>query len=483
MRKSFHIFPRIWKAIGDVAKGNSYDDYRDKLSELEENNPIAIRHLVQTKQTKHVVPTEEVSIGIKNHNLPFIISSMSFGSQNEIAFRAYAEAADQLNMISLNGEGGEIKDMIGKYPHTRGQQVASGRFGVNAELLNSSNLIEIKIGQGAKPGEGGHLPGSKVTAKIAEARNATIGSDLISPSNNHDIYSIEDLAQMITEIKTANQLAKVAVKVPVVPNIGTIAVGIAKAGADFINISGFDGGTGAARIHALQHVGLPVEIGVKAAHNALLEASMRHTVEIWADGGIRSVNDALKIMLLGANRIGFGTLSMIAIGCTTCRGCHLDTCHVGIATQIESEAQAKEHGLRRFVPRELESAVAGLLNLFTSFGVELKRLTGQLGYTNLQAIVGRSDLLEQVRGENLLNLRNLLQIIEHPSVTTTEGVSEKQFKTVHSADSKELVGVGVEQRVMGGLESCYRVRSKLYEATQLEPLTLKYTNGSIPEMG
>ena len=149
----------------------------------------------------------------------------------------------------------------------------------------------------------------------------------------------------------------------------------------------------------MQHVGLPVEIGVKAAHNALLEANMRHKVEIWADGGIRSVNDALKIMLLGANRIGFGTLSMIAIGCTTCRGCHLDTCHVGIATQIESEAQAKEHGLRRFVPRELESAVAGLLHLFNTFGVELKRLTGNLGYTNLQEIVGRSDLLEQVRGK------------------------------------------------------------------------------------
>ncbi|MFJ8119419.1 glutamate synthase-related protein [Bacillus mycoides] len=483
MRKSFHIFPRIWKAIGDVAKGNSYDDYRDKLSELEDNNPIAIRHLVQTKQTKHVVPAEEVSISIQNHDLPFIISSMSFGSQNEIAFRAYAEAADQLNMISLNGEGGEIKDMIGKYPNTRGQQVASGRFGVNAELLNSSNLIEIKIGQGAKPGEGGHLPGSKVTAKIAEARNATIGSDLISPSNNHDIYSIEDLAQMITEIKTANQLAKVAVKVPVVPNIGTIAVGIAKAGADFINISGFDGGTGAARIHALQHVGLPVEIGVKAAHNALLESGMRHKVEIWADGGIRSVNDALKILLLGANRIGFGTLSMIAIGCTTCRGCHLDTCHVGIATQIESEAQAKEHGLRRFVPRELESAVAGLLNLFTTFGVELKRLTGQLGYTNLQEIVGRSDLLEQVRGQDLLELCNLLQTIENPTVTTTVSVKEKQFETVHSPHSKELVGVGVEQRVMGGLESCYRVRSKLYEDTKLEPLTLKYTNGSVPGNG
>ena len=235
MGKTFHIFPRIWKAIGDVAKGNAYDNYREKLAEVEDKNPIAIRHLVQMKEAEQPVPTEHVSIGVKNHDLPFIISSMSFGSQNEIAFRAYAEAADRLNMISLNGEGGEIKDMIGKYPHTRGQQIASGRFGVNAELLNSSNLIEIKIGQGAKPGEGGHLPGSKVTSKIAEARNATIGSDLISPSNNHDIYSIEDLAQMITEIKTANQHARVAVKVPVVPNIGTIAVGIAKAGADFIN--------------------------------------------------------------------------------------------------------------------------------------------------------------------------------------------------------------------------------------------------------
>lgn len=484
MRKTFHIFPRIWKSIGDIAKGNVYDDYREKLNELEEKNPTTIRHLMKLKETNNIVPVEQVSIAVKNHNLPFIISSMSFGSQNETAFRAYAEAAERLNMISLNGEGGEIKDMIGKYPHTRGQQIASGRFGVNAELLNSSNLIEIKIGQGAKPGEGGHLPGSKVTAKIAEARNATIGSDLISPSNNHDIYSIEDLAQIITEIKTANQHAKVAVKVPVVPNIGTISVGIAKAGADFINISGFDGGTGAARIHALQHVGLPVEIGVKAAHNALLESGMRHNVEIWADGGIRSALDAVKIMLLGANRIGFGTLSMIAIGCTTCRGCHLDTCHVGIATQIESEAQAKEHGLRRFVPRNFESAVAGLLNLFTAFGTELKRLTGQLGLTNLQEIVGRSDLLEQAQGEGALNLYYLLKVLDNTSPTVTTISSQKQYKDFsHTIQSKELVGVGVDQRAMGGMESCYRVRGKLYENHALDPITLKYTNGSVPGNG
>ncbi|ENQ3107677.1 glutamate synthase (ferredoxin) [Bacillus sp. 491mf] len=484
IRKTFHLFPRIWKAIGDIAKGNAYDDYREKLDELEEKNPTAIRHLIKTKETDDKMPIEKVSIAVNNHSLPFIVSSMSFGSQNEIAFRAYAEAADRLNMISLNGEGGEIKDMIGKYPHTRGQQIASGRFGVNAELLNSSNLIEIKIGQGAKPGEGGHLPGSKVTAKIAEARNATIGSDLISPSNNHDIYSIEDLAQIITEIKTANQHAKVAVKVPVVPNIGTIAVGIAKAGADFINISGFDGGTGAARIHALQHVGLPVEIGVKAAHNALLEAGMRGCVEIWADGGIKSAADVLKIMLLGANRIGFGTLSMIAIGCTTCRGCHLDTCHVGIATQIESEVQAKEHGLRRFVPRNFESAVEGLLHLFTAFGTELKRLTAQLGYSNLQEIVGRSDLLEQTQGQHLLNLHYLLQPLEDVACNTVQTAVPQECSNAHySITSKELIHVGVDQRVMGGMESCYRTRSKLYENRVLEPLTLKYTNGSVPGNG
>jgi glutamate synthase (NADPH/NADH) large chain len=483
MRKTFHIFPRIWKVIGDVAKGNAYDDYREKLGSLEEKTPIAIRHLADFKEADSPVATEKVSIAVGNHNLPFIISSMSFGSQNEVAFRAYAEAADRLNMISLNGEGGEIKDMIGKYPKTRGQQVASGRFGVTAELLNSSNLIEIKIGQGAKPGEGGHLPGSKVTAKIAEARNATIGSDLISPSNNHDIYSIEDLAQMITEIKTANNQAKVAVKVPVVPNIGTIAVGIAKAGADFINISGFDGGTGAARIHALQHVGLPVEIGVKAAHNALIEAGMRQSVEIWADGGIRSVADALKIMLLGANRIGFGTLSMIAIGCTTCRGCHLDTCHVGIATQIESEAQAKEHGLRRFVPREFEGAVQGLLNLFTTFGLELKRLTGQLGHANLQGIVGRSDLLVQTRGLELLDLSKMLEVVETEEPITIVAQASSNQVASFSVESKELVAVGVDQRVMGGLESCYRVRTKLSGGdASLEPITLKYKNG-IPGNG
>ena len=176
-----------------------------KLPNKNWQNPTTIRHLTGLKELINQFHQTEVDITVGDHDLPFLISSMSFGSQNETAFRAYAEGADRLNMVSLNGEGGEIKDMLGKYPKTRGQQIASGRFGVNAELLNSSNLLEIKIGQGAKPGEGGHLPGSKVTAKVAAARNATLGSDLISPSNNHDIYSIEDFAQMILRIKDSKR--------------------------------------------------------------------------------------------------------------------------------------------------------------------------------------------------------------------------------------------------------------------------------------
>lgn len=494
--KSFRLFPRIWKSIGDIASGKSdYRAYGDKLLEQELKNPIAVRHLTDLKEADSPVPANKVDISVKDHSLPFVISSMSFGSQNETAFRAYAEAADVLNMISLNGEGGEIKDMIGKYPRTRGQQIASGRFGVNIELLNSSNLLEIKIGQGAKPGEGGHLPGSKVTEKIAEARNATVGSDLISPSNNHDIYSIEDLAQMITELKTANDQAKVSVKVPIVPNIGTISVGIAKAGADIITLSGFDGGTGAARIHALQHVGLPAEIGVKAAHTALLEAGLRHKVELWADGGIRSALDAVKMMLLGANRIGFGTLSMVAIGCTTCRGCHLDTCHVGIATQIDSEEKARDHGLRRFVPRQFDPAVQGLVQLFSAFGEELRSLTAALGFSSTQELVGRSDLLVQNRGLEQVDLSSLLEkssieeIIPMPqveetllaAVTMAAGAEFLDNDVSQLHHSRDFQLVTAEQRVLGSRVSGYRIRSK--QTGKSSDIHLNFKNGSIPGNG
>jgi glutamate synthase (NADPH/NADH) large chain len=418
LARDFHLYPKVWKTAGQVAVGQApFEKYEQQVLQLETEDPISMRHVLDidfgnaAANELPPVDPQHVDISIERHSLPFAISSMSFGSQGEIAYKAYAEAGDRLNMVTLNGEGGEMKDILGLYYNTRGVQIASGRFGVNIELLNSAHLLEIKVGQGAKPGEGGHLPGSKVTDKVAAARNASRGVDLISPSNNHDIYSIEDLAQFISELKTANPDARVAVKVPVVSGIGTIAVGIAKAGADIITLSGFDGGTGAARAHALKYVGMPSDMGVIETHRALIAAGLRDQVEVWVDGGMKTATDVVKMVLLGANRVGFATLAMVAIGCTICRACQKDTCHVGIATQIESEEEAKHRGLKRFVPQVEERAVQQLVTFFTAMGEEVKKQVARLGFYRLQDLVGRSDLLVQARAFDLVDWTELLKPI------------------------------------------------------------------------
>lgn len=407
------FYPQVGKSLRDLAQGRIDGDAAfAALRAQEKRRPVAIRHTVgfnaPVADTMHKIKPQDVDTAITGHALPFVIASMSFGSQSETAFRAYAEAAQRLNIIALNGEGGEIADLMGKYPHNRGQQIASARFGVNIELLNASNLLEIKIGQGAKPGEGGHLPGSKVSAQVARARHVSPGIDLISPSNNHDIYSIEDLAQFIEELKTANPKARVAVKVPVVPGIGVIAVGVAKAGADIINLTGFDGGTGAARAHSLQHVGLPVDIGVVEAHRALLASTMRKRVELWADGGVRSPDDVVKLMCLGANRIGFGTVAMLALGCLLCRQCKTGMCPMGITTQVKTAEEAMEQGFKRFTPLDYDQVVEQLVRMFQAFGEEIKAIAARLGVGRLQDLVGRSELLEQTSHFLQFNLHDLL---------------------------------------------------------------------------
>ena len=406
----YPLLGRTLREIATVGPGDESAAAFAALRDQEKRRPVALRHViginppaVATRLHPH-----EIDASITGHDLPFVIASMSFGSQSEIAFRAYAEAARRLNIIAINGEGGEIEDLMGCYPHNRGQQIASGRFGVNINMLNASNLLEIKVGQGAKPGEGGHLPGQKVSTKVARARHVSPGIDLISPSNNHDIYSIEDLAQFIEELKTANPKARVAVKIPIVPEIGVIAVGVAKAGADIINLTGYDGGTGAARAHSIRHVGLPAEIGVVEAHRALLASNMRRRVELWADGGVRTPDDIVKLMCLGADRIGFGTLAMVAIGCLLCRNCMSGECPMGITTQIETAEQAAALGLRRFTPQDLDRAIGGLVNLFSAFGNEVRRLAAELGVARLRDLVGRADFLEQVSHFRQLNLQQLL---------------------------------------------------------------------------
>ena len=408
LEPAFRIYPRLWKAALGVASGETaYSVYAEKLATIEAEHPVSLRHALDVRPAGP--PADEASTTAGEHSAPFYISSMSFGSQGETAYRAYAEAAKRLDILCINGEGGELPDLLGKYPKWRGQQIASGRFGVSALLANSSRYLEIKIGQGAKPGEGGHLPARKVSVKVALARNAKPGVDLISPSNNHDIYSIEDLAQVVRELKTVNPDAKVSVKVPAVPDIGIIATGIAKSGADIVTVSGYDGGTGAARQHALRRAGLPAEIGVVEAHRALVANGLRDRVELWCDGGMKSALDIVKMLCLGADRVGFGTLAMVAIGCTICRGCQLDTCHVGIATQIETMAEATERGIKRFEPQEFDRAVAQLERFFGAMREELARLVASLGLVSVRDLVGRTDLLQQVRAHERLDLTALLE--------------------------------------------------------------------------
>jgi glutamate synthase (NADPH) large chain len=408
-------FPSICKSAASFAKGQiSYSQYLKALEFMENKNPISLRHVLMITDPASAqlnISAEHVDSTIDGHAYPFVISSMSFGSQGETSFRAYAEAAYRLNIVSLSGEGGEIKDLLRKYPRNRGREIASGRFGVNGEFVNHAYVLEIKIGQGAKPGEGGHLPGSKVTKQVAAARNASPGVDLISPSNNHDIYSIEDLAQVIYEMKQINPLAKVAVKVPVVPNIGTISVGIIKAGADIVELSGFDGGTGAARSHAIRHVGLPVEIGIKLVHDALCEAGLRDSAEIWADGGMKSGTDVMKSILLGANRVGFATMAIAAIGCTDCRMCMQRKICSMFNEPYEEEATCSS-GKTVHCLHNLEGSVSNLHRFFTEIGQHVQEWTARLGANRTQDLVGRSDLLKQIAANDSIDLQWLMDVNE-----------------------------------------------------------------------
>jgi glutamate synthase (NADPH/NADH) large chain len=403
--------PRVGKVLRSVAVGKKgYLEMAEDLMRLEEELPIGIRHLIRVKHTapEKQLNMDQVDISIGPHDLPLVIAAMSFGSQGENSFRAYAEAALKANIICMNGEGGEIPDMLGRFRRNRGQQLASGRFGVFMGFINSVDYLEIKIGQGAKPGEGGHLPGTKVSEMVARARHCKEGITLISPSNHHDIYSIEDLAQIVTELKTANPEAKVSVKIPITSGVGTIAVGIAKAGADIINLSGFEGGTGAAREHSKRFVGLPAEIGISEAHKALLESCLRDSVELWVDGGMRSGTDVLKMILLGANRAGMGTVALMGIGCISCERCHLDKCPRGISTQLRTREDAEARGVKGFSPRIMEEEAENLARLLKAIGDEIRMHLAAMGEPRLQDLVGRSDLLEQCRFNDRISTADIL---------------------------------------------------------------------------
>ena len=314
---------------------------------------------------------------------------MSLGSLSPEAHETIALALNGLGTMSNSGEGGENPERFGTERNSAIKQVASGRFGVTIEYLRSAKDLQIKLAQGAKPGEGGQLPAHKVNEFVARLRHAKPGTTLISPPPHHDIYSIEDLAQLIYDLKCANPAARVSVKLVSEAGVGTIAAGVAKAHADVVVISGFDGGTGAAPLTSMKHAGLPWEVGLAEAHQTLVKNNLRDRVKLQVDGQLRTGRDIVIAAMLGADEFAFGTSMLVALGCVQCRNCNLNCCPVGIATQKE-ELRCKFAGK----PEHLQS-------YFRFLAEEVREHLAALGLKSLAEARGRADLLKAKDGSKL----------------------------------------------------------------------------------
>ena len=310
---------------------------------------------------------------------------MSLGALSPDAHETLAEAMNSMGARSNSGEGGEAKERYGTSKMSKIKQVASGRFGVTPEYLVNAEVLQIKIAQGAKPGEGGQLPGGKVNPLIAKLRYSTPGITLISPPPHHDIYSIEDLAQLIFDLKQVNSDALVSVKLVSEPGVGTIAAGVAKAYADLITISGHDGGTGASPLSSIRYAGSPWELGLSEAHQALRASNLRHKVRLQADGGLKTGLDVVKAAILGAESFGFGTGPMIAMGCKYLRICHLNNCATGVATQR-----------RDIIDHHYVGEKERVINYFTFIANEVQEILSNLGVESLESIIGQTQYLKDI---------------------------------------------------------------------------------------
>ena len=315
----------------------------------------------------------------------FKTGAMSYGSISQEAHECLAVAMNRLGGKSNSGEGGERPERLGTEKNSAIKQVASGRFGVTSEYLCSAKEIQIKMAQGAKPGEGGHLPGKKVYPWIAKTRYSTPGVSLISPPPHHDIYSIEDLAQLIYDLKNANRDARISVKLVSEAGVGTIAAGVAKAGAQVVLISGYDGGTGAAPRSSIHNAGLPWELGLAEAHRTLIENGLRERVILETDGKLLTGRDVAVAAILGAEEFGFATAPLIALGCVMMRVCNLDTCPMGVATQ-NPELRCRFRGKPEYV-----------MNFMCFVAGELRQIMARLGVRTVEELVGRRSLLKPER--------------------------------------------------------------------------------------
>jgi len=387
----------------------SFEMWRQYSQTMQANPPIHLRDLLAIKPLGAPVPIEEVE-SITAIRKRFVTPGMSLGALSPEAHKTLNVAMNRIGAKSDSGEGGEdpahfVPEPNGDNPSAKIKQVASGRFGVTAEYLNACEELEIKVAQGAKPGEGGQLPGMKVTALIARLRHSTPGVTLISPPPHHDIYSIEDLAQLIYDLKQINPRAKVTVKLVSSSGVGTIAAGVAKAKADVILISGHNGGTGASPATSIKYAGLPWEMGLTEAHQVLSMNNLRERVTLRTDGGLRTGRDIVMAAMMGAEEYGIGTAALIAMGCIMVRQCQSNTCPVGVCTQNDE--------LRKKFTGSAEKVV----NLITFYASEVREILASIGARSMDDIIGRADLLTQVsRGSAHLDDLDL-----NPLLITVDG--------------------------------------------------------------
>jgi glutamate synthase (NADPH/NADH) large chain len=384
----YHAYnPDVVRTLQEAVQQGNYEKYKE-YSTLVDTRPVSmIRDLLKVKESATPISIDEVE-PLQSIFKRFDAAGISLGALSPEAHEALAEAMNRLGGRSNSGEGGEDPARYGTIKSSKIKQVATGRFGVTPEYLVNAEVLQIKVAQGAKPGEGGQLPGGKVNGLIAKLRYAVPGVTLISPPPHHDIYSIEDLAQLIYDLKQVNPKALVSVKLVAEAGVGTIAAGVAKAYADLITISGYDGGTGASPLTSIRYAGAPWELGLAETHQTLRGNDLRGKVRVQTDGGLKTGLDVIKAAILGAESFGFGTAPMVALGCKYLRICHLNNCATGVATQ--NDKLRKDHFI---------GTVEMVMNFFTYVAEETREWLARLGVRSLEELIGRTDLLEVLPGE------------------------------------------------------------------------------------
>ncbi len=442
--QSFHTYV----GIKGTDKAGKWDDYAKYVAAVEEAAPVALRQILTLKKGTPI-PIDEVE-SIEDIRRRFTTAGMSLGALSPEAHETLAIAMNRIGGKSNSGEGGEDRSRFtpmenGDSKNSRIKQVASGRFGVTAEYLSSATEIEIKMAQGSKPGEGGQIPGAKVSAVIAKLRHSTPGVTLISPPPHHDIYSIEDLAQLIYDLKQVNPRAKVCVKLVAESGVGTIAAGVAKAYADIVLISGHDGGTGASPLSSVKNAGGPWELGLAEAHQVLLLNGLRNRVTLRTDGGMKTGLDILIAAMLGAEEFNFGTAALIATGCVYVRKCHLNTCPVGITSQDE-KFRAKYKGTPENV-----------VLFFNAVAEEVRRYLASIGARSLNEVIGRTDYLEQRQVPNhpKANLLDLSRLLAMPKIDD----GTPRFHTWERND--KLEDRTLDDVILQDAKSCLQTKHKL----------------------